>query len=145
MLIDELGPMGKEEQNVPVGGVNTTRLLVEAMKVAELNHKYLANNVANADTPGFNPTHVDFQKTLRSALEGRGQIALRTSDSRHLKFTHARPETDRVAQISKNDYNKVDIDREMAALSENTGRYTLYGSLLTKRFQVVKNMLTNLR
>jgi flagellar basal-body rod protein FlgB len=137
--------MGKEEPNVPRGGVDTTRLLVEAMKVAELNHKYLANNVANADTPRFNPTRLDFQKTLRAAMEGRGQVVLRTTDSRHLDFAHARPYTDRVAHSSKNDYNKVDIDQEMAALSENTGNYTLYGSLLVKRFQVVKNMLTSLR
>ena len=137
--------MGKEELNVPMGGVNTTRLLVEAMKVAEVNHKYLANNIANIDTPGFNPTHVDFEKTLEAALEGRGQIALRTTDSRHLNFAKSQTETERVAHLSKNDYNKVDIDQEMAALSDNTGRYNLYSSLLTKRFQVVKNMLTNLR
>jgi flagellar basal-body rod protein FlgB len=105
----------------------------------------LANNIANLDTPRFNPTHVDFQKSLQAALEGRGQVALRTTDSRHLNFAHATLDTERVAQSSKNDYNKVDIDREMAALSENTGRYNLYSSLLTKRFQVVKNMLTNLR
>ena len=47
--------------------------------------------------------------------------------------------------MSKNDYNKVDLEEEMARLSQNTGKYTLYASLLTKRFSQIKDMLAAVR
>jgi len=130
---------------LPYAGVDTSRLLIEAMKVAQINHRIIANNIANADTPHFNPTRLDFQATLRSAVEGRGRISLRKTQPRHLDIRKYRPQFERLAFLSKNDYNKVDLDEEVALLSENTGRYTTYGSLLVKRFDQVKNMLTNLR
>lgn len=129
----------------PFAGVDTGRLLIQAMRVAEANHRILANNIANVDTPHFNPTHMDFQKTLRAVLEGRGRVSLRKTHPRHLSLSADRPQFERLAILSKNDYNKVDLDEEMARLSKNTGRYTTYGSLLVKRFDQLKNMLTNLR
>ncbi|MGC8846954.1 MAG: flagellar basal body protein, partial [Candidatus Hydrogenedens sp.] len=30
------------------------------MKVAEINHRYIANNIANADTPGYTQKELDF-------------------------------------------------------------------------------------
>lgn len=126
-------------------GVDTTRLLTQAMRVAQMNHRVIANNISNVDTPRFNPAQLDFQATLRSMLEGREQVQLRRTDSRHLDIRAGGPNFERLAFLSKNDYNKVDLDTEMVRLAENTGKYTTYGSLLAKQFQVTKNMLTSLR
>jgi len=128
-----------------LAGVSTARLLQEAMRVAELNHRVIANNIANVDTPNFNPTEVDFQATLRAALEGRGRIALRRTLPAHIEAGVVRPHFESLAFLSKNDYNKVDLDREIVKLSENTANYTVYSSLLAKQFRQVRNMLTNLR
>ena len=130
----------------PFQGVSITSLLVGAMRVAQDNHRIIANNIANLDTPRYNPVRLDFQATVRSAVEGRGGIALRRTRPQHLGASRGGAlELDRLVLYSKNDYNKVDIDQEMADLSENTGRYTLYGSLLVKQFQMVKSMLANAR
>lgn len=126
-------------------GVDTTRLLLAGMKVAELNHRVIANNVANVDTPNFTPTSIDFQRTLRDMLEGRGRVSLRKTRAAHFGQTQITPKVVRVAFLSKNDYNKVDLDQEMVNLSKNSGRYTTYASLLVKRFQGVSDMLSNLR
>jgi flagellar basal-body rod protein FlgB len=126
-------------------GVDTTRLLVEAMKVSRDNHRIIANNVANVDTPNFNPSELDFQTTLKNALDGKGSISLRRTLPQHFERVSGGPEFERLAFLSKNDYNKVDLDDQMAKLSENTGRYNVYGSLLVKRFGAVKDMLTALR
>ncbi|HPO14040.1 MAG TPA: flagellar basal body rod protein FlgB [Candidatus Hydrogenedentes bacterium] len=128
----------------PFAGVNTDNLLVQAMKTAELNHRVLSQNIANVDTPNYNSVNLDFQKTLRAAIEGRGGFALRTDRPRHLDFSENRPEFERLAFLSKNDYNKVDLDEQMAKLSENTGNYTTYAALLSKRFEMVKSMLNSL-
>ena len=126
-------------------GVDTMTLLVTGMRIAQDNHRLIANNIANVDTPRYNPVHLDFQKTLRNALQGRGRISLRETRPRHLAGGRYSPAIEGVVISSKNDYNKVDIDQEIANLAENRGRYLLYGSLIVKQFQVVKNMLANTR
>ena len=124
-------------------GVNTSSLLVAGMKVAQQNHRIIANNIANADTPGYNPVHLNFHATLRDAVAGRGALALRRTDPRHLDASRYSLGTGRLVRSSKNDYNKVDIEEETAKLAENRGRYTQYASILTKQFSMVKNMLAN--
>jgi flagellar basal-body rod protein FlgB len=136
---------GEEERVVPFSGIDTTTLLVTGMKVAQDNHRLIANNIANVDTPRYNPVRLDFDKTLRNALQGRGRISLRETRPQHLASTRYTPALEGVVISSKNDYNKVDIDQEIANLAENRSRYLLYGSLIVKQFQVVKNMLANTR
>jgi flagellar basal-body rod protein FlgB len=115
------------------------------MKVAVRNQALIANNIANVDTPKYNPARLDFQASLRDALEGRGPVALRTTQAQHLDATREMPRFERLALSSKNDYNKVDLEQEMSDLAENTGKYTTYGSFLAKHFQMVKDMLSGLR
>lgn len=126
-------------------GVSTVDLLAGAMGVAQDNHRIIANNIANADTPGYTPVKLDFQETLRSALGGRGRIQLRNTRPQHLEREFGSLRTHQFHSTSKNDRNKVDLEMEIAALSKNTGKYSLYASILTKQFQMTKNMLTNTR
>ncbi len=125
-------------------GVDTVRLLSEGLKTAEKNHRFIANNIANVDTPNYSPVELDFQKTLRDSLEGRGGFELRTTRPRHLDYYSDRPQFERIAFLSKNDYNKVDLDDQILKLGENTSRYTTYARLLRKRFEVTKTMLNGL-
>ena len=127
------------------GGVDASHLLVTAMKVARENHRAIASNIANIDTPNYNPLEMDFHKALDKALAGEGRISLRTMQPRHIEKSTHRPYFERLVQSSKNDYNKVDLDDQMAKLAQNTDRYTIYGSLLVKRFEEVKSMLAALR
>lgn len=127
------------------GNIAIPELLHQGMVTAEMNQKLIANNIANVDTPNYNPAEMDFQATLRRALDGRLRFSLRTTDSRHLDAVNFRPKLERVAPLSKNDYNKVDLDYEMVKLSDNTGKYTTYSGLLRKHFSLVKGMLSNLR
>ena len=129
----------------PFGGIEVTRVLHNAMRVAATNHRIIANNIANADTPNYNAVRMDFQGTLRAALEGRDRVSLRKTQARHLDSVRYLAEFDNLAISSKNDYNKVDLEEEMARLSANTSDYTTYGSLLVKYFQQTRNMLNTLR
>ena len=128
----------------PFAGIDTSTLLVQAMKVREQNHRYLANNIANVDTPNFTPSEIDFQKTLHTMVEGRGAVALRTTRPRHFDHSTYRTEMDHLAFSSKNDYNKVDIDDQMSKLAQNTGEYGTYARLLSKKFEMTKAMLSSL-
>lgn len=126
-------------------GVDMIRLLQGAMKTAEMNHRVIANNVANVDTPHFTPQRMDFQETLRGVLAGGDRISLRKTHPRHLDASRSVVGIKALANSSKNDYNKIDIDEEMAKLSENTGRYVMYSSLMVRYFRSIRDMLNNVR
>lgn len=126
-------------------GVSTVDLLVTGMNVAQDNHRIIAHNIANADTPGYKPSSMDFHATLKEALGGRGRMTLRSTRPQHLSASFLKPVRQNHRIAAKNDGNQVDLEMEIANLSENTGKYNLYSSILTKHFQMQKNMLTNLR
>lgn len=126
-------------------GVDKVHMLGKAMQVAEMNHRVISNNIANVDTPHFNPQEIDFQDTLRREIHGQGRFELRRSLHRHMDLTREAPRFSRLAMSSKNDYNKVDLDHEITKLAENRGKYNLYGSFLVKHFQQVKRMLSDIR
>ena len=125
-------------------GIDTSNLLVQAMKVREQNHRFIANNIANVDTPHYNPVELDFQKTLRSMVEGRGGVTLRTTRPRHFNYETHRLDFERLAFLSNNDYNKADLDDQITKLSQNSGEYTTYARLLSKKFAMTKSMLQSL-
>lgn len=130
----------------PYSGVDTSRLLVAGMRVAQANHRIIANNIANVDTPGYNPVSLDFQATLSNAIKGLGRISLRKTRPRHFDGgSGIRLEAKSLVITSKNDYNKVDIDKEITNLAKNTGDFNLFSSMLVKQFQMVKSMLANER
>jgi len=126
-------------------GVDAMDVLRQAMKVAELNHRVIANNIANADTPGYDAVQLDFQKTLHNAIEAENSGNLRNPQISGNGGSSINPQFKSLASLSKNDYNKVDIDNELTRLSENTGNFQVYSTLLAKRFGLVKNMLSTIR
>jgi flagellar basal-body rod protein FlgB len=126
-------------------GIDAGEVLRQGMKVCELNHRILANNIANAETPGYRGLQLDFQTTLRNAINADRRASLRSAQAGRVSRALERPEFKDLASLSKNDYNTVDIDNEMVRLSENTGNYTVFSTILAKRFGTMKNMLNMLR
>lgn len=129
----------------PFQGSDTMTLLHAGMKTASMNHRLIANNIVNANTPNFTPVELDFQSALRDVLAGRERFSLRKTHPGHVESSRNLLNFKPLATSSKNDYNKVDLEHEMAKLSENTGRYSMYSALLSKRMRSYRDMLTNMR
>jgi flagellar basal-body rod protein FlgB len=87
----------------------TQLLLNRAISGASLRNAVLADNVANADTPGFQPSDVDFHSALQGAVGG-GPAAIES-----VEFE---PEG-RGPQALRADGNGVDPEAESAKLAEN--------------------------
>jgi flagellar basal-body rod protein FlgB len=120
-------------------------MLISALKVAEINHRYIANNIANADTPGYTQRELDFQKSLNAVLQGRGGIVLRTSHPRHIQIEKEGVVVEKKSNVLKNDFNSVNIDDQIAKLTENTGNITIYSSLLSKKFSQLNTIINDLK
>ena len=124
---------------------NTTTVLEKALPILEASHRVLANNIANANTPDFTPSHVSFSESLRQALEGTAPgLPLKVTHVRHIASSPARPglvlERDSF-ESGRNDKSRFDVDREMIRLQKNTGRFVVLSSILTKRYQQMREVL----
>jgi flagellar basal-body rod protein FlgB len=126
---------------VPYAGMSVNAVLRQAMEVASLNHRLIANNIANADTPNFTPTKLEFHDALKTALAGRDRVDLRTTRSRHIELSRQPLQFNSIAHLSKNDYNKVDLEQELADLAQNTSRFNSYTDFLGQRFRSLRSTL----
>jgi flagellar basal-body rod protein FlgB len=128
-----------------IGRYDTTTVLERALPVLEASQRILANNIANANTPGFRPSHVSFRESLRSALEGVSSgVPLIATHPRHISPGYAAPsivfERD-TFEPGRNDMSTFDVDREMVALTKNSGRFEVLSGILTKRYQQLREVL----
>ena len=107
----------------------------------------IANNLANADTPGFLARDLDFRAALAAAQQGRGGVSLATTDARHLGAAPAGAAgaadlKDRVPLAPSLDGNTVDVQLEQAAFAENAVRYQATLTFLGQRFRGLLTAIT---
>lgn len=110
---------------------NTQLGLERAISGASLRQSVLANNVANAETPGYRRMDVDFHDALAQAMD--------TSDASTIENASFTPQQD--PQTMRADGNGVDIDTESAALAKNGLEYEALVSVAKARIQIVQSAL----
>jgi flagellar basal-body rod protein FlgB len=89
----------------------------------------ISNNIANASTPGFQASQVDFETALRSAM---ASDATPPSDPAVVSATNA---------PSKQDGNNVNLDGETMSLAETELRYQAIVNAVNGKFQVLKTAI----
>jgi flagellar basal-body rod protein FlgB len=110
---------------------DVTQLSLEsAIRGSALRHTTLANNVANANTPGYRRQDVDFKSTLQAALSSGGDVE-------HVGFAAA---TDASAPMQA-DGNAVDIDVEQASLAKNGLEYEALVAVASARIAILKSAM----
>lgn len=112
----------------------TQTALERALEGAALRQRILSSNIANANTPGFRRLDVDFHGALASALERDSS----PSELRELTFS-AEPDA---SGPTRADGSNVDIEREMAALAENSLEYQGIISVMRARLRMLEAAIT---
>jgi flagellar basal-body rod protein FlgB len=87
----------------------TQAALHRALAGTAVRQSTIANNLANANTPGYQRQDVDFHSALKSAI-GSGTAAV--------ERVTARAQADPTAPV-RYDGSSVDVDKEQAAMAEN--------------------------
>lgn len=97
----------------------------QGMLLRERRTELLADNIANADTPGYKARDLDFRTALANEL-GRQRGAIGTTDSQHFDMPaslHADVQYRMADQTDTGDGNSVDVNRERNAFTENAIQY----------------------
>jgi flagellar basal-body rod protein FlgB len=120
--------------------------LEKSMDVSSLRQKTLANNIANAMTPGYKAQKVEFEEEYRKSLN-KNKIKGDLTDDKHISLgrkpiNKVYPQVVlREDPINDTGLNNVDIDREMAEMAENSLRYEMSTKLILKRFNNIKSAI----
>ena len=116
-------------------------LMQRALDGAWARQEVLANNVANAETPGYKRFELDFRSYLAKAVEETPRLA--RTDPRHLP---GKSQADLMAKQDPSsispDGNSVDIDKEMAEVSTNALYYQAVSSQLSSYLSLMRKAVT---
>ena len=125
-------PAADERAESPMSILDPTQItLMRAISGATLRNTVLSNNIANADTPGFQPSDVDFHATLANALEDEPEAMA--------AITFAPEELGTGAQRA--DGNGVDSEAEAAKLAENGLELNALTQIANSRVQIMKTAM----
>lgn len=106
------------------------RLLSNAIKVTNENHRVLSQNIANINTPGYKTQRLDF----KSAME-----KLRENDSgTNLNLEVIREE----GLPERMDRNNVDLEREMSELKKNSLMAETYTQLVAAKLATMRRAIS---
>ncbi|MCL4306052.1 flagellar basal body rod protein FlgB [bacterium] len=133
-------------QNFLVGQnptVGTLKAVLDAQATRQRAH---SQNIANAETPGYQRVRVEFEDQLRQQLDGDSQKLAR-SNERHLPASG--DAGDLAPRITREQIpedvtgvNGVSIEEEMAEMAETQLRYLTALELLKRRYNGMKEAIT---
>ncbi|MBU0928888.1 MAG: flagellar basal body rod protein FlgB [Spirochaetes bacterium] len=129
----------------------TVELLQRSMDVSVMRYGVIANNVANADVPNFKRSEINFEASLKRALDtekSEPRLQLATSEEGHIaswKRSDWRDVSPRrvldYLSTSKNNGNNVDAEQEFMDSMQNQLRYTLMTQAMAFEFNQVNQVL----
>ena len=126
-----------------------------ALKIGTQRQQVIASNMANADTPRFQASDVNFADALaRATGEGKSQpstrpVVLAATRAGHIErnadagavIVSTADLTPRTASQAAIDGNTVDMDTERAAFADNTVRYEASFSFLNHQIKTLMSAI----
>ena len=134
---------------MPTNGLfhNTISLLERSLNLRSMQHRVLASNIANMDTPNYKAVELSVAEEMsgnQSSASGiqlvqtqHGHLPLKHNPSDHVKLKVAKP-----PEFSlRGDGNTVDLDRTMGRLAENTLLFKTAAQIISQKFSGLKNAI----
>ncbi|MGB5939845.1 MAG: flagellar basal body rod protein FlgB [Rhodanobacter sp.] len=111
-----------------------------ALDLWQRRTEVLANNLANADTPGYLARDIDFRKALADAGGGAGNLSLQTTTAGQIGATGQAADglAYRVPTQPSMDGNTVDAQAEQAAFAANGVHYQASLSFITAQIRMLR-------
>jgi flagellar basal-body rod protein FlgB len=118
--------------------------LHRSLNALSLRQQVTMQNIANVDTPGYKAKEVPFEAELSRALEAK-PVRLATTHATHFAMVGDTPGVRVVDNKTtwRNDGNSVDIERELATLSETTIMYSAVTQQVGARIGLLRRVITD--
>ncbi len=127
--------------------ISTLDTLKKGIAGTNRRHKAIANNIANVDTPKYQRATVHFEDQLKRALGGQGVSGRRTHPQHFIiggpeavKEVRPRVHIDNETRF-RADKNNINIDNEMADLSENTNKNMQFTEMTNRFYAGIRNAI----
>jgi flagellar basal-body rod protein FlgB len=120
---------------------NTTRFLEKALNVSSKRQGLISSNIANMDTVGYQPKDIDFKQTLLQAMESRAPGKLAYTHPKHFQRVDSIEISEIARAAGEPSSETLDIDQEMARLSENNIQYRTSVELLLRKMNMLRNTI----
>jgi flagellar basal-body rod protein FlgB len=127
---------------------STIAILGKAIDLRAKSHTHIAGNLANAETPGYVPTTLMFERQLQDAVKGHGKQGgtPALTNPRHIPLKGASDSLAGVrgtvletpANSIGRDGNAVELENEMGKMVENQLMYTASVQILGRKFDELK-------
>jgi len=129
-----------------MGAINFTNALGihdNALQVRAQRAEVLANNLANADTPGFKARDIDFKSILASETKNEQALGMAATHSAHIQGS---PSAERDLMYRNPlqpsiDGNTVDAQTEQANFARNSMDYSASFEFLSGKFKGMRNAI----
>jgi flagellar basal-body rod protein FlgB len=118
----------------------TAAVLAKAASATLLRQEVISANIANAETPGYQPMKVEFEDALFAALrEEKRRVAEGMGGDPSNAVENVEPRvTVSVPRNTRWDANGVNAEEEMAALAEATLQHEAVVRLLAQKFRMLQ-------
>lgn len=136
---------------MPVDGIFTTtiELLGKSIDLRTQNQNLISSNIANAETPNYVPKSLAFEDELQGALKGGRKGTPAVTNARHIPLRGTKDRLQSVvgrvvetpAKTPGKDGNAVELENEMAKMSENQIMYNASVQILSKKFAGIRAAL----
>jgi len=117
---------------------DSMKILERLVQQTGIRHGVLASNIANVDTPNYRARDVSFGQVLGSEMH------MATPDPQHLQAGESASGAGEVQGEDSRpwaDKNNVEMDLEVAKMTENAMLMEAAVTLLTKKIQMYKNAM----
>jgi flagellar basal-body rod protein FlgB len=139
----------------------TMRILTGAIDGLASRQSIISGNLANIDTPGYQPKTIDFETQLQRELDSMNDApshavpnqagpsadtAMKTTNSRHIStigslFDGTSSSLGTTAENLRNDANTVDLETEMTALTQTQIKFSADSRLMSSKFAQLHTVL----
>jgi len=126
----------------------TMQVLKNVLDYRAANHSVISGNLANIETPGYEPQKVTFDRALKDAVvQGRtvpgATVALQRTHEMHLPLAAQKSRAYTVGPMESAGVGeeKLNIDREMARMAQNNLLFEASVQLLSRKFEALKTAI----
>jgi flagellar basal-body rod protein FlgB len=115
--------------------VDMISLIEKALSIRTSYHKVISGNIANVATPGYKEKDMDFRKEIGRAIHSGANSSVINSG---VEVTE-KPENEGLSSI---DGNSVNVEDQMAKLTENQVMFHSLVQVAAKRFSMMKFIIS---